>query len=170
MPHRQRRSAAGVVLAGALAFGPAAIAEGEARLSLDVREANVADLVRLLAEVGRFQVVMDPGVSCALTLKLHEVRWTTALDAVLRPCGLGREQQGGVMRVAPLARLAEEAAAQRRLAEERRASAPRRLTLYRLSYARAQQIAPHLKRFLSPRGEVSYDDRTNTLLILDASE
>lgn len=159
-----------LLLALSLAFAPGALAEGEARLSLDVREAKVADIVGLLAEVGGFQVVVDPGVSCALTLKLNEVRWTRALEATLRSCGLGREEEGGVMRVAPLARLAEEAAARRRLEEERRSSAPLRLTLYRLSYARAQEVAPHIKRFLSPRGEVSYDARTNTLIIVDAGE
>ena len=53
------------------------------------------------------------------------------------------------------------------LEEEREASRPRDLKTVRLSYARAETLAPLLKRLLSPRGDVTYDARTNTLLIVD---
>lgn len=139
----------------------------EARISLDLKEAPVGDVLRLLADVADFQVVMDPGVTCAPTLKLNGVRWQTALDLTLRSCGLAREEEGGVIRVAPAARLLEESAARRRLEEERKASAPRSLRTFRLSYARAEQVAPLLKRWLSPRAEINYDSRTNTLIVVD---
>ena len=151
----------------ALALVLAAAAAGEARVSLDVKDAPIVDIVGLLAEVGGFQVVFDPGLSCKLTLKMTETRWLGVLDLSLRACGLGREEDNGIIRVAPVARLAEESAARRRLAEEQQRSGPRTLTRYRLSYARAQEMAPILKRFLSPRGEVVYDTRTNTLIIID---
>jgi len=154
-------------LALAAVFAVSSPAEGEARISVDLKDAPIVDVLRLLADVAGFQVVVDPGVSCTFSMKLTEVRWQTALDASLRSCGLGREEEDGVLRVAPTARLLEEAAARRRLAEERRASAPRTLTTFRLSYARAEQVAPLLKRWLSPRGEVNYDARTNTLIIVD---
>ncbi len=141
--------------------------EGEARISLDLKDAPIVDVLRLLADVAGLQVVVDPGVSCTFSMKLTEVRWQTALDASLRSCGLGREEEDGVLRVAPTARLLEEAAARRRLAEERRANTPRTLATFRLSYARAEQVAPLLKRWLSPRAEVNYDARTNTLIIVD---
>jgi len=141
--------------------------EGEARISLDVKDASIVDVLRLLADVAGFQVVVDPGVSCTFSMKLTEVRWQAALDASLRSCGLGREEEDGVLRVAPSARLLEESAARRRLEEERRASRTRTLAMFRLSYARAEQVAPLLKRWLSPRAEVNYDARTNTLIIVD---
>jgi len=72
-----------------------------------------------------------------------------------------------VVRVAPAARLAQEAAAERRLAEAKRASSPRQEVRLRLSYARAAEIAPLLKSFLSPHGEAVFDERTNTLILLD---
>ena len=147
-----------------LAASPAG--EGEARISMDVKDAPVVDIVRLLADVGGFQVVFDPGVSCKLTLKLNDARWPLALDTALRACGLAYEEEGGVLRVASASRLAQEAAEQRRLKEERRLSPPT-VTRYRLSYARAARMAPLVKRLLSPRGEVVYDERTNTLIIID---
>jgi type II secretory pathway component HofQ len=111
-------------------------------------------------------VVFDPGIDCRLTMKLHAARWLQAFDAALSACGLGRELEGDILRVATLSRLREEAAARRRLEEERRARPSGRLALFRLSHARAQAMAPLLERILSPVGRVSYDERTNTLLVV----
>jgi len=65
----------------------------EARISIDFKDADIVDVVRLLSEVGNFQVVIDPGTSCKLTLKLKEVPWDSALDVALRVCGLGSESR-----------------------------------------------------------------------------
>jgi type IV pilus assembly protein PilQ len=139
----------------------------ETRISLDFKDADILDVVRLMSEVGSFQVVVDPGVACKLTLKLKEVPWDAALDVALRSCGLGQDTQNGIVRVAPVAKLTEEAAARRKLAEEQRLDRPLRTTRYRLSYAKATELAPLIKKFLSPRGEVVVDARTNTLIITD---
>lgn len=141
--------------------------DAEARIAIDVRDADVVDVMRLLAEVGGFQLVVHPGVSCRLTLALEAVRWPTVLDLALKSCGLAQDVDGGVVRVAKVAQLAEEAAQRRRLEEQRRTSAPPQVSYQRLSYARAQELAPIVKRFLSPRGDVVYDTRTNTLIIID---
>jgi type IV pilus assembly protein PilQ len=163
---------AGRLLAAALALGPGAGAgawamagSGEARVSLDARDAPIVDVVRILAEAGGFQLVLDPGIECRLTLKLHETRWRSVLDTVLSACRLGFEEEGDILRVAPLARLQEEAAARRRLEQERQPTASGRLALFRLSYARAQELAPLLDRMITPSGRVSYDARTNTLIV-----
>src|SRR5262245_22591607 len=139
----------------------------EARISIDFKDADILDIVRLLADVGDFQVVADPGVSCKLTLKLKEVPLQTAFDVILRSCGLGSDEENGIVRVAPTAKLTAERAEARRLEEERALNRPLRTRVMRLSYARAAEVAPLLKRFLSPRGDVTYDARTNTLFITD---
>ena len=126
----------------ALALVLAASPPQETRLSIDVKDANVLDVVRLLAEVGGFQVVADAGISCTLTLKLKDVEWPTVLDLALRSCALADETDGNVVRIAPAARLLEEAAERRRLDEARRLNRPLRTDVYRLSYARAQSWLP----------------------------
>ena len=156
--------AAWLLMAAALAGRPGG--EGEARVSLDVKNAPVVDIVRVLVEAGGLQVVFDPDLDCRLTATLNEALWHRALDATLSACALGREREGDILRVATLSRLREEAAARRRLEEERRAEPLGRLTLFRLSHARAQEIAPLIERILSPAGRVSYDARTNTLLVV----
>ena len=144
----------------------AAAAAGEARVSLDVKDGAVRDVVGLLVEVGGMQVVFDPDVECKLTLKLHETRWQTALETTLRACGLAQEQEAGILRVAKPSRLAEEAAARRRLNEERSQGGEARLETFRLSYARAEAIAPLVRSRLSPRSQVTWDSRTNTLIVI----
>ena len=152
---------AGWLVAAAVAGAPA----GEARLSLDAKDAEVRDVVSLLAELGGFQAVFDPDTSCKLTLRLRDARWQTVLDTTLRACGLAQEEEGGVMRVARPATLTEEAAARRRLAEERARAGPDRIALFRLSYARAEALAPLVRSRLPPRSEVTWDARTNTLVV-----
>lgn len=155
-----------LLIAAALAV-PAPPTMAEAQVSLDVKDAPVVDILSALAEAGRFQVVFDPAPPCLLTLKLNEVRWRIALEASLRACRLAYEENGGILRIAPVERLGAESAERRKLADERARSGAHTVTAFRLSYARAAEMAPIVKRLLSPRADVVYDTRTNTLIIVD---
>jgi type IV pilus assembly protein PilQ len=163
--------AAALAAAGVLALAPrggrTAEEEGEARVTLDVKDADIHEVVGVLAETAGFQVVFDPGVSCKFTISVREAPWLKTLSASLGACRLGYEAEGSVVRIAPREKLAREAAERRRLTEELRNRRADRIALYRLSYARAREMAPLLKKLLSERGEVVYDERTNTLIILD---
>ena len=159
-------AAATLVLAMATPFAESPLPP-EARVSVDFKDADIVDIVRLMADVGSFQVVVDPGIACKLTLKLKEVPWQTALDLSLRVCGLGQEEDSGIVRVAPVAKLAAEHAERRRLQEEQKLNRPLQTTTVRLSYARAAELAPLIAKYLSPRGQVTFDARTNTLFITD---
>jgi len=158
------------ILAAPLSATPTPTPAAETLISIGVKDASILDIVRLLAEVGGFQAVFDPGVSCSLTMSLKEVRWPMALEHALRSCRLGLDGEAGIYRVAPVERLAAEAAARRALAEEKRLAGPLAATSYRLSYAKAVEIAPLLKKFLSPRGDVVVDPRTNTLIVTDVAD
>lgn len=142
--------------------------EEEALIDFDVKDADVVDILRLLAEVGRFNLVADPDVRCRLTLKLTSVRWEQVLQLALRGCRLGEDRLGeNLIRVARVEQLTAEQQAKRKYEEERRLVGPLRTTYRRLAYARARELAPLLRNFLSPRGEVVFDERTNTLIITD---
>ena len=154
-------------LAGSSAAQQPAVANPEARISLDLKDTPIVNILALLGEVGGFQTVVDPDVSCALTLKVRDARWQQAFESSLKACRLGHEGPAPVLRIAPLQRLADEAAARRRLEEARQPNREPVISTLRLSYARAAEIAPLLKRYLSARGQVSYDVRTNTLIIVD---
>lgn len=139
----------------------------EARVSLDLREADVRDVVGALLQLSGLQSVFDPGISCRLTLKVHELSWRKSLQATLNACALGYEEEGSVVRIATRERLRSETAERRRLAEQKEELRSHRLELVRLSYARAREMAPLLKRLLPPHAGVVYDDRTNTLILID---
>jgi type IV pilus assembly protein PilQ len=140
-------------------------AASEALVSLDVRDADVRDVVGVLARAAELQPVFDPDVECRLTLKVKNVSWRSALDAALRACKLGAERDAPILRVATVGRLTQEAADRKRLAEERVQRPAERLFVHRLHHARVQEMAPLLKALLPPKGDVTYDARTNTLLI-----
>lgn len=159
------RAVIALLLLPALAAAPGAGEDAEARLSIDVKDAPIESIVAVLVELGGRQVAFDPGLSCALTLKLHEVSWLTALEMTLRACDLGYEEDGGVLWVATMTRLREEAESRRRLREARPAASGQNLVLYRLSWARAEEMAPLLKRLVAPEGDVTVEPRTNTLII-----
>jgi len=160
-----------VLLVAGMVGAPAAprptVALDETRISVDFKDADVLDIVRLMAELGSFQIVAHPGIACKLTLKLKEVPLDTAFDLTLKTCGLGYEESSGVYRIAPRATLTAEHAEARKLADEQKFNKPLKTRMYRLSYARAAEMAPLVKKFLSPRGEVIFDARTNTLIVTD---
>jgi type II secretory pathway component HofQ len=159
-----RRAVFVVGLAWLVAVPAPAVEDVEARVCLDVRGAPAEAVLGLLVELGGRQVVFDPGLQCSLTLKVHQAPWHEVLETTLRACGLGYEEEGGVLWVAPTSRLRQEAESRRRL-REARPVARGDLALYRLSYARAEEMAPLLQRYVDPEGSVTLDSRTNTLII-----
>ncbi|WP_375769300.1 secretin and TonB N-terminal domain-containing protein [Archangium gephyra] len=163
------RHARAVFLALALAATPAVASppKESKRISLDVTRANVHDVLRMLADVGRLNLVVSDEVQGTVTLSLRNVPWTEALDVVLASRGLGMERRGSVLRVASLKTLQEEAESLARLKKAKEETAPLRTWLIPVNYARASEMLPHVKGVLSPRGSVSVDARTNTLIVTD---
>lgn len=80
------------------------------------------------------------------------------------------EQRGNILRVAPLKRLQEEAETLARLKEAKQEAAPLRTWLIPVNYAKASELMPQVKALLTPRGSVSVDARTNTLIVTDVEE
>lgn len=140
----------------------------ETLIDVDVREADVQDVLRLLAEVGGFNLAVDPGVSCKATLKLKQVPWPQVLDLVLRTCGLEQERLGrNLVRVASAEEIRKEYEGRRKYQEEKALAGPLETRYVTLAYAKARDLAPILTKFLSPRGSVVFDERTNTLIVTD---
>jgi type IV pilus assembly protein PilQ len=137
------------------------------RISIDVVRADIHDVLRLLAEKGGLNVVVADEVQGKVTLRLRDVPWRQALDTVLASHGLGQELRGNVLRVAPMKQLAEEAAALAKLKQAREDVAPLKTYLIPVNYALASDLLPQVKAQLSPRGSVSVDARTNTLIVTD---
>src|SRR3972149_9662676 len=125
----------------------------ETLIDIDVREADVQDVLRLLAEVGGFDLAAAPGVSCKATLKLKQVPWPQALELVLRTCGLEQERLGeNLVRVASAEEIRKEYEARRKYQEEKALAGPLETRYVRLAYGEAGRLAPILTNVLSAPG------------------
>jgi type IV pilus assembly protein PilQ len=116
-------------------------------------------------------VVIDPAVAGSVDVALRDVPWDQALDIILRANKLGYLVDGTIVRIAPLAVLADEESQRRKLTEEQALSGELHIITKTLSYAKAEELQLLLtKSALSSRGTVTIDPRTNTLIISDLQE
>jgi type IV pilus assembly protein PilQ len=136
-------------------------------ISVNLKDVDLKDFFRLIHEISGLNIIVDPNVRGNVTMVLIDVPWDQALDIVLKNNNLGATLEGNVLRIATLDTLKKEQETQRDLAKAR-AEAVDPVTVPRqLSYARAQDLEAVLRRFLSSRGEIIRDDRTNTIIIRD---
>jgi len=137
-------------------------------ISVNLKDVDLKDFFRLIHEISGLNVVLDPTVKGSVTLVLDEVPWDQGLDIVLRNNGLSQEIEGNVLRIATQDTLKREAD-QRRDLLKAQSDAIETVTATRvLSYAKADlAMANTLKRFLTARGDIYPDVRSNTLIIRD---
>ncbi|PYX42798.1 MAG: hypothetical protein DMG81_00955 [Acidobacteria bacterium] len=136
-------------------------------ISVNLKDVDLKDFFRLVHEISGLNVVLDPNVHGTLTIVLDDVPWDQALDIVLKNNDLARELEGNVLRIATVDTLKKEADA-RRAQQESEALAVEKVTVTRfLSYAHSKDVVPTIKKFLSQRGDVISDDRTNAVIISD---
>ncbi|MEW5836289.1 MAG: type IV pilus secretin PilQ [Pseudomonadota bacterium] len=172
---------------------PAKLAKGQepvytgSRVTFNFQDIPVRSALQLLADISGLNLVASDSVGGSVTLRLVNVPWDQALDVVLRAKGLDKRRNGNVIWIAPqqeLAKYEEDLATARIKAED---NAELVTDYIPISYGKAADIAKLLtsgakqgtgggggsnasRGFLSPRGSVSFDDRTNTLLINDNPE
>jgi len=136
-------------------------------ISVNLKDVDLKDFFRLIHEISGLNVVLDPAVRGSLTIVLDEVPWDQALDIVLQNNSLDKQLSGNVLRIATRDTLKREAETQRDL-ERAQAEAVAPVTVTRvLSYAKAEKMRDTLKKFLSQRGDILSDDRSNQLIIRD---
>jgi type IV pilus assembly protein PilQ len=144
------------------------------RISLSFQNIDVRALLQIIGDVSGNNVVISDGVRGELAMRLINVPWDQALDIILRTKGLGMQQQGNVMLIAPLDEIASRAKAEGEATKQRDEGAPLRSEIIQVNYAKASDMAALLKAgsksLLSARGQVSVDARTNTLLVLETRE
>jgi type IV pilus assembly protein PilQ len=140
-------------------------------VSLDFQGADLRAVLRTFAEISGLNIVIDPAVQGSVDVALHDVPWDQALDIILRANKLGYIVDGTIVRVAPLAVLADEESQRRKLGEEQALAGSLQVLTKTLSYARAEELQALLtKSALSQRGIVQVDQRTNTVIITDLPE
>ena len=137
------------------------------RISLDFKEVEIADVLRLIAEVSDLNVIAGDEVKGKVTIRLVDVPWDQALDVILLTKGLGFARIGNVLRIASSDVLSQEE--ELRLQERRSKEKLEDLVvkLQPVNYADVNEVASMVTKLLTERGSVNKDKRTNTLIIKD---
>ncbi len=139
------------------------------KLSLNFQDIEVRSVLQLIADFTELNLVASDTVRGRITLRLQNVPWDQALDLILKTKGLDKRKVGNVMLVAP----ADEIAAREKLELESQKQvkelAPLRTEYLTVNYAKAGEVAELVTNsgFLSERGTITVDERTNVILLQD---
>lgn len=166
------------------------------KLSLNFQKISVRAALQVIADFTGLNFVTSDSVKGTLTLRLKDVPWDQALDIILQTRGLGMRQKGNVVWVAPASEIAARERAELEASKQVSELEPLVSELIQVNYAKAADIAKLLKSIkavdtgvqqslfgsvsiaqvetdanslLSPRGNVTVDERTNTILIQDTA-
>jgi type IV pilus assembly protein PilQ len=137
------------------------------RVSLDFKDADIKNILRLIAEVSDFNIIAGDDVTGKITMRLVDVPWDQALDVILRARSLGMSKVGNVIRIAPLESIKKETLADLDAKRAKEQKEDLVSDLIPINYASAKEILPQVKGILSDRGDVRVDERTNILIVKD---
>ncbi len=153
--------------------------QGE-KLSLNFQDIEVRSVLQLLADFTNKNIVVSDTVAGNITVRLKDVPWDQALDIVLESKNLGMRENGNVIWVAPNSELEAKEAQELEIAK-RKVELESLVTEYiPINFAKAADLAVLIEKrstgteqgghsLLSSRGSVSFDERTNTLLVQDTA-
>ncbi len=143
-------------------------------ISLNFQDIPVRTVLQIIADYNGFNLVTSDSVTGNVTLRLDGTPWDQALDIVLKVRGLDKRMDGNILMVAPTDELAEREAKElqaRQKVEDLEALYSEFITV---NYAKASDLAKLLdgkdSSLLSARGNVSVDERTNTILLKDTAK
>lgn len=143
-------------------------------ISLDFQDVPVRQVLQIIAQVNGFNLVTTDTVTGNVTISLSGVPWDQALEMILKIKGLDKRLEGNIMLIAPSEELTARETQQLQSKQQVADLAPLNSANVQINYAKAVELVKILKSgeggILSPRGSVSVDERTNTLLIRDTQQ
>lgn len=158
------------------------------RLTLKFQDIQIRPLLQLIADFTGNNIVVSDDVKGSISLRLENVPWDQALDLILTTKGLSMRKNGNVMYVAPTADIVARDKAEIEARQQSQQLAPLSTDIIQINYAKADDIYKLLKsasqtgkgaadgkggdtaqRFISDRGSVTVDPRSNSLIITDTA-
>jgi type IV pilus assembly protein PilQ len=136
-------------------------------IGLDAKDADIHNLMRLIAQAGNVDIIIPDDVKATVTVRLTNVPWQQAMEVILQSKGLWYRQIGNIIRVANRKDLdAEDQAERERLRALVQEERPE-VEIFRLNYAKATEARVQAQPLLSPKGKVTIDERTNSVIVTD---
>ncbi len=138
-------------------------------VSLDFQDAEVVPILRLLGDVSGYNIVVHPDVKGKITMKLMNVPWEQALEIILKTFNLEKIMDGNVIRIVTLDAIQKEKDAIAKAKEATGKAENIETKVFVLNYANVDKLRETIEKgkILSPRGSVSIDARTRSLIVRD---
>lgn len=143
---------------------------GGEKISLDFQDADINDILRLIAEVGGVNIIAGGDVQGKVTTRMVDVPWDQALDVILKINGLDQERSGNIIRVAPLEKFTNERKERLQARVTEVQTEPITTRVVAVNFAPAKDLRTNLEKLLSNRGTIFIDNRTNTLIVTDTQK
>lgn len=144
------------------------------KLSLNFQSIEVRSVLQLIADFTGLNLVASDTVQGSVTLRLKNVPWDQALDIILRTKGLAMRRMGNVVLVAPSQEIADREKLELEARKQVEELAPLGSEFIQVNFAKASNLAALIQSeensLLSPRGHATFDERTNTLLVMDTAD
>jgi len=137
------------------------------RISLDFQQADISNVLRLIAEVSGFNIVIGDGVKSKVTMKLVSVPWDQALDMILKMNGLGKIKQGNILWIDSLANIAKQEDEEARAKDAKVKAEDLVDRVFYIRNLQATELMTALRQNLSPRGLMQISQGTNALVVRD---
>ena len=137
------------------------------RISLDFQQADISNVLRLIAEVSGFNIVIGEGVKSKVTMKLVSVPWDQALDMILKMNGLGKIRQGNILWIDTLANIAKQEDEEARAKDAKVKAEDLVDRVFYIRNLQATELMTALRQNLSPRGLMQISQGTNALVVRD---
>jgi len=138
-------------------------AEGE--VSLDFRDADIQNVMKILSYKSGVNIVAGPEVTGLVTIKLNNVPWKQALDVILQAYGYAYEQRGNIIVVTTIENMKKRREDSSALAEQE----PLMTKTFVLNYSKASEVIASIEKMKTARGSINYDERTNTIIVRDTA-
>jgi type IV pilus assembly protein PilQ len=135
------------------------------RISLDFQQADITNILRLIAEVSGFNIVVGEGVKSKVTMKLVSVPWDQALDMLLKMNGLGMIRQGSIVWVDSLANIAKQQDEEARAKDSKTKAEELIDRVFYIRNLQAQEVMTSLRQYLSPRGVMQFNQGSSALIV-----
>ncbi|MBM4144651.1 MAG: type IV pilus secretin PilQ [Nitrospira sp.] len=145
--------------------------EGKENVNFDFQDQDIVPIFRLFADISGCNLFVHPDVRGKATMKFRDVPWNQALDTILKTFSLDKSVEGNIIRIAPNTIFAKESEEKIRAREALVKAEPLDTKIFPVSYAEVAivEAAVRNSKILSPRGSISVDKRTSSMLIKDVA-
>lgn len=143
--------------------------EGKENVNFDFQDQEIVPILRLFADISGCNMFIHPDVRGKATMKFRNVPWNQALETLLNTFSLGMSAEGNIIRIAPLSVFAKESEERVKAQEAEKKAEPLETRIFPISYADVSVVESAVRnsKILSPRGSISVDKRTSTMLVKD---